>query len=567
MSLKSLTVFYFICCFMLFNTCLFAGSLDLTKKYSTVIKNGMIIDGSGSKPYSGMVVIENELIAYVGPSLNIKSDHVIDAKGMAISPGFINMLSWSAEPLIKDGASLGNLKQGVTLEVFGEGSSMGPLNDEMKKKLKKNQSPAWIAYDIEWTTLTEFLAYLEKKGISTNVASFVGAATLRVHAMGNTDRVATKKELNLMKMLLETEMKNGAMGLGSALEYVPGTYMTSFELIELAKVVSKYDGLYTSHLRNEGDYLIESVDEFISITKQAKTRSDIYHLKASGIQNHHKLDLVIDKINHARNHNIDIGTNMYTYTAASTSLTLILPSWIKKGSLNDWITALKDPINKTKVKDYITLQAEQFVGGFDGIVVAALRNSKLQSNVGKSILDIARAEGRTPADIVINLIIEDSSKVQVIYHSMTEDNLIKKIKLPYMSFGSDASSYPIEYPFTKYKTHPRAYGNFARLLAKYVREENVISLEEAIYKLTLLPASRLKLHRRGLLKESYFADIVIFDPSTIKDHATFQNPHQYASGVHHVFVNGTAVIKDKKHTNLSPGKFIKGPGFFKKNKS
>ena len=554
-----LFLFFFLC--SLFFSINVANTLDSTKVYSVVIKNGQIYDGSGNPPFKGMIVIDHDSIAYVGPSIQVQAEQTIDATNLVVSPGFINMLSWATESLLYDGRSEGNLRQGVTLEVFGEGRSMGPLNSAMKRTLKKSQSPKWVTYDVNWTSLSEFLTHLEKKGISTNVASFVGATTLRIHEVGHTHAPPTKRQLHRMKHLLHKEMKAGALGLGSALEYIPGLYATQHELTELAKVVSRYDGLYISHLRNEGPFLLDALDEFIAIAKDASVRSDIYHLKAHGKSNYYKLDLAIEKIYTARLKQIDIGANMYTYNASSTSLTQLLPRWVKKGSFSEWITRLKEAQHRDTIKSFIDIQAKQFEGGYDGIIIAGLGHSTLFHKLGKSIKELSVQGNISPADVVIDLIIEDRSKIQVVYFSMSEDNIIKKLQLPYISFGSDSGSYPIKKPFTNYKTHPRAYGNFSRLLSKYVREDNVLSMEEAIYKLTFLAASRLKIQRRGLLKAGYYADVVIFNPETIQDHATFKTPHRYATGMNYVFVNGIATIINDKHTEKFPGRFVKGPGY------
>ena len=491
-----------------------------------------------------------------------KGSKEIDAKGLAVAPGFINMLSWATTSLIQDGRSLSDIKQGVTLEVYGEGGSMGPLNDSMKKSNQENAA----GYTIDWTTLGEYLESLERRGVSSNVASFVGATTLRIHEIGFEDRGPTENELNNMRSLVREAMEEGALGIGSSLIYAPAFYSTTEELIELCKVASEYGGMYISHMRSESNQLLEALDELITIAEKANIPAEIYHLKAGGVKNHYKIDLVIEKIAAARERGLDITADMYTYIAGATGLNAHMPPWDQEGVYDKWVERLKDPKIRAKVKKEMTSDAEYwenlgFLAGPDGVLFAGFRNPDLRKYIGMTLEEVAAKTGKHYADVAMDFVIQDGSRVDVVYFLMSEENVKKQIKLPYMSFGSDAGSIAPEGDFLKYNPHPRAYGNFARLLGKYVREEKVISLEEAIYKLTSLSAKKLKIKNRGLLKEGYYADIVMFDPNTISDHATFDNPHQLATGMHHVFVNGIQVLKNGEHTGAMPGRVVRGPGY------
>ena len=533
-----------------------------------LIQNGTVYDGTGAPPYQGTVALKGDKIFYIGPPKFFTAKKIINATDKAVSPGFINMLSWGVETLIEEGKSQSDIRQGVTLEVFGEGMSWGPLNEELKAYMKKNQGD--IKYDINWTTLGEYLQFLEDKGVSTNIASFIGATTLRINAVGYEDRKPNESELALMKNLVHQGMKEGAMGIGSSLIYAPAFYSSTEELIALCKVAAEYDGLYISHMRSEGNKLLESVDELLTIADQSGIRAEIYHLKQSGKKNWYKLDQVIQKIDSARAKGLEITTDMYTYIAGATGLDASMPPWVQEGGLDQWIARLKDPAIRKKVIKEMKKDTDQWENlmraaeSSDKLILVGFKNDSLKYLTGKTLTEVAKMRGKSPEETALDLVIQDGSRVGTVYFLMTEENIKKQIKLPYMSFGSDAGTMSPEGVFSKNSTHPRAFGNFARLLGKYVREENVISLEEAIYKLTGLPASNLKIQNRGQLKKGYFADVVVFDPNEISDHATFENPMQYATGVNHVWVNGTHVLENGNHTGAYGGRFVKGPGYEKK---
>jgi len=533
-------------------------------EYDVVIRHGMVYDGTGAKPYTGDVAIKNDKIVKISESIDGAGREEIDASGLAVSPGFINMLSWATTSLIKDGRSLSDIKQGVTLEVFGEGWSMGPLNEKMKQEEQKGAE----GFQIDWNTLGEYLESLEKRGVSTNVASFLGATTLRIHEIGFEDREPTDQEMNKMKELVRQAMKEGAMGIGSSLIYAPAFYSSTEELIELCKVASEYGGMYISHMRSESNQFLEALDELIEIAEKADISAEVYHLKAGGIPNHYKMDLAIDKINNARDRGLNITTDMYNYIAGATGLNAHMPPWVQEGGYEKWVERLKDPLIRARVKEEMINDTDDwenlgYLAGPDGILFSDFKNPELRKYIGMTLKEVSEKLNKHYADVAIDFVIEDGSRVGVVYFLMSEENIKKQLQLPYMSFGSDAGSIAPEGEFLNSNPHPRAYGNFARLLGKYVREEKVISLENAIYKLSGLSATKLKLKERGFLKESYFADIVIFDPNTISDHATFEKPHQLATGMHHVFVNGVQVLKSGEHTGMTPGRVVRGPGYKK----
>ncbi|MEM7381642.1 MAG: D-aminoacylase [Bacteroidota bacterium] len=522
--------------------------------YDVLIKNGNITDGSGNKSYVGDLAIRGDSIVAMGKLSNAQGVIEIDATGLTVAPGFINMLSWANVSLIEDGRSQGDIRQGVTLEILGEGRSMGPLNDEMKKAMKEGQHH--ITYDINWTTLGEYLEYLEQKGVSTNIASFIGNGTLREYVIGYDKRPPSEEELEKMKSLARQAMEEGAVGLSTALIYVPSGHAETEEIIELAKVVSEYDGMYISHVRDEEGGLLEAVSELISIADEAKIRSEVYHFKASGTENWDLLDQAINLIEEARKSGLQITTDMYIYNASSTGLNVLLPSWAKEGGHGKTIELIKQPQRRKQMIAEIDFHVPP-----EKILLVGFRNKEMRKYIGKTLADVAQELGKAADETVVDLILEDDSRIQVVYFSMSEENVKKKLTLPYMSICSDAGSYTNEGVFLEQSTHPRAYGSFARLLSHFVREEKVISLEEAIYKLTTLPATNLKIEKRGALREGYYADVVIFDPSRIQDKATFKEPHQYAVGMQHVFVNGTQVIKEGEHTGAFPGRVVRGPGY------
>ncbi len=534
-------------------------------EYDVVIRGGTIYDGSGSPPFVGDVALRGDTIAAIGSVGNARGRVEINAAGLAVAPGFINMLSWATESLIADGRSQSDIRQGVTLEVFGEGWSMGPLNEAMKREMLERQGD--IKYDIPWTTLGEYLEYLVQRGVSPNVASFVGATTLRIHVLGYADRPPTPEELERMRQLVRQAMEEGALGVGSSLIYAPAFYASTEELIELCKVAAEYGGMYISHIRSEGNRLLEAVDELIRIAREAKIPAEIYHLKAAGRANWPKLEEAIRRIEAARAAGLRITANMYPYTAGATGLNAAMPPWVQEGGHRAWIERLKNPAIRERVKREMRTPTDRWenlylmAGSPENVLLVGFKNEALKPLTGKTLAEVARLRGKSPEDTIIDLVIEDNSRVDTVYFLMSEENVKRQIALPWVSFGSDAESLAPEGVFLKSNPHPRAYGTFARVLGRYVREEKVIPLEEAIRRMTSLPAENLKLDRRGRLKVGYFADVVVFDPAKIQDHATYERPHQYATGVLHVFVNGVQVLKDGEHTGAKPGRVVRGPGY------
>ncbi|MDQ6756399.1 MAG: D-aminoacylase [Bacteroidota bacterium] len=537
------------------------------KKYDVIIRNGIIYDGNGGAPYKADIAINADTIAFIGDLKNVSAKNETDAKGMAVAPGFVNMLSWSNVSLIQDGNSQGEIRQGVTLEVMGEGSSMGPLNAKMKDKMLKGETD--IKYNVEWNTLGEYLTWLTKKGVSCNVASFVGATTIREYVIGEDDRDPTPVQLDSMKLLVAQAMKEGAMGVGSSLIYPPAFFAKTNELIAMCSEAGKYGGSYISHMRNEGNKLFEALQELITIAKEAKVHAEIYHLKAAGKQNWWKIDSLIKIVEKARNEGIDITADMYTYFASATGLTASFPPSLQDGGFGKLWQRLHDPKIREQMKKEMNTDAMDWentyygAGGAEHVLLLQFRQDSLRKYVGKTLAEVAKLRGTSPEETAMNLIIEDSTRIGVSYFSMTEDNIKKEIALPWVSFCSDASSEATEGVFLKSNPHPRAYGNFVRVLGKYSRDEKIIPLQEAVRKLSKLPCTNLKIQKRGELKVGNYADVVVFDPATVTDHATFDKPHQYATGINHVFVNGVQVIKDGNHTNVKPGRFVKGPGFGK----
>src|SRR5215813_10294613 len=531
--------------------------------YDIIIRNGVVYDGTGGAPRQADVGVKGDQIAAVGDLSKDRATNEVDARGMAVAPGFINMLSHSENSLIADYRSLGELRQGVTTQIFGE-SSMGPLSDEMKRTQLASQGD--IKFDIPWTTLAEYLQYVEKRGISQNVASFVGAGTLRSHVIGLEDKPPTPAQLEQMKELLRREMEAGALGVTTALIYPPNFFAKTDELIELSKVASKYRGKYIAHIRSEANQFLEAVEETIRISREANLPAEIYHLKASGEQNWPKMDAVIKRVNEARRQGLKITADMYTYTAGATGLTSTMPPWVLDGGYGALYKRLQDAETRKKIAAEMRAPTNEWEnmfllpGSLDRILLVGFRSEKLKPLTGRTLAEVARMRGTDPTETVMDLILEDRSRVGTVYFLMSEENIKKQIAQPWVSFGSDASSMAAEGVFLKSSTHPRAYGCFARLLGKYVRDEKVISLEEAVRRLSGLPATNLELDRRGFLKKGYFADIVIFDPNTIADKATIEQPHQYSVGVKHVFVNGARVLRDGEHTGAKPGRALYGPG-------
>ncbi len=537
------------------------------KEYDVVLRGGTVYDGSGKPGIVADVAINGDTIAVVGDLSGAIGKKEIDAKGLAVTPGFVNMLSHCEVTLLLDGNSQSDIRQGVTLEVLGEGS-MGPISAKDKENwLKQMKRDPESAFDIDWTTLGEYLASLEKRTVAPNVASFVGAGTVRVHEIGNENRDPKPEELERMKALVKQAMEEGAMGLTTALIYAPDNYAKTDQLIELSKVAAQYGGMYIAHMRSEGNSIFGAIDETIRIAREANLPAEIYHLKMAGKENWGKLDSVIAMIDRANKSGLHISADMYLYEAGATGLDATMPPWVQAGGITEWIKRLKDPKIRKQVLDEMRKPSDKWenlllmAGTPDRVLLLGFANDSLKRFTGKTLAEVAKVYGKSPEETAMDLVITDSTRVETAYFMMNEDNIKRQIALPYVTFGSDAGSPAAEGVFLKYKDHPRAYGNFARLLGKYVRDEKVIPLEEAVRKLTSLPAATLKIKDRGLLQPGYFADVAIFDPAKVQDHATFEKPQQYSTGMVHVFVNGTQVLKDGEHTGAKPGRIVRGPGW------
>ena len=536
-----------------------------TEAFDVIIRNGTVYDGTGAKPRQADVAIRGDRIAGIGPAVaGAKANMVIDAKGLAVAPGFINMLSWSTESLIQDGRSQSEIRQGVTTEIMGEGESMGPVNDRVREHQIRQQTD--IKYDITWNTLAEYLQYLEKRGVSCNVASFIGATTVREYVIGFEDKQPTPEQLDEMRELVRKEMEAGALGIGTSLIYPPAFYAKTEELIELCKVAAKYHGKYISHIRSEGNQLFEALDELLRIAREANIPAELYHIKTAGKKNWPKEDELLARIERAQKKGLNVRANMYTYTAAGTGLDACLPPWTEDGGYPELFTRLRDPVMRAIIKAEAQVDSDEWenlylaAGSPEKILLVGFKSEKLKPLTGKTLAEVAKMRGKDPIDTIMDLISEDESRIGTVYYLMSEENVKKELRKPWISFGSDEASQAPEPPFTKSNPHPRAYGNFARVLGKYVRDEKVLSMSDAIHRLSGLPATNLGLDHRGFLKEGMFADVVVFDPATITDHATFEKPHQYATGVKHVLVNGVQVIKDGEHTGAKPGRALWGPG-------
>jgi N-acyl-D-amino-acid deacylase len=533
--------------------------------YDTIIRHGTIYDGTGGPPITGDLAIRGDTIAAIGDLGKATGTQDIDAQGLAVAPGFINMLSQAQEALIADGRSQSDIRQGVTLEVMGEGWSMGPLTNEMKQLAVEQESD--IKYPITWTTLGEYLDFIVSKGISTNVASFVGATTVRVHEVGFADRPPTPDELEHMKLLVHEAMEEGALGVGSSLIYAPAFYAKTDELIALCKVAAQYHGMYISHMRSEGNHLLEATDELIRIAKEAGLPAEIYHLKAAGEPNWPKLDQLIRKVDSARSAGLRITADMYTYPAGATGLDAAMPPWVQEGGLEEWRRRLQDPAIRRRVKKEMSTPTDQWenlflgAGSPDRILLVGFKADSLKKYTGKTLTEVAKIRRKSPEETAMDLVVGDDSRVGTIYFLMSEDNIRRQVVLPWVSFGSDEESSAPEGVFTRYNQHPRAYGNFSRVLAKYVRDEKLMPMAEAIRKLAGLPAANLGIAKRGTIKVGNYADLAIFDPEKIQDHATFDQPRQYTTGMVHVFVNGVQVLKDGEHTGAKPGRVVRGPGW------
>lgn len=541
----------------------FAIACAPQSEYDVVIRGGTVYDGTGAAGVVEDVAISGDKIVARGDLSNAKGRQEVDASGLAVTPGFIDMLNHSTTSLIADGRSQGMIRQGVTLSVFGE-SSMGPLSEAMKNDQRERQGDN--KFDIVWTTLGEYLDFLVKQGVSTNVASFVSAATVRIHEVGYDNRAPTVDELERMRGHVRKAMDEGAMGLTSALIYTPGTFAKTDELVELAKVASASGGMYISHMRSEGDRLLEAIDELLTIAREAKIRSEIYHLKAAGPSNWPKMAEAIAKVEAARKEGLEITADMYTYTAGSTGLDAAMPTWVQAGGYKAWAAKLQDPQTRARVAKEMMQPGTDWenlmlAAGPEGTLLVGFKNQALREYTGKTLAEVAQIRKKSPQETAMDLVVEDGSRVQVVYFLMSEENIKRQIALPWVSVGSDAASMATEGVFVKTSTHPRAYGNFARLLGKYVRDENTIPMAEAIRKLTSLPADTLRIKDRGRIRPGLLADIVVFDPQTIADRATYEKPHQYAVGMRHVFVNGVQVLRDGEHTGAKPGRVVRGPGY------
>ncbi len=522
------------------------------QEFDLIIRSGTIYDGFGQKPFTGDVAIQADTIAAIGDLSKAIAKKEIDAKGLAVTPGFINMLSWADGSLIEDGRSMSDIKQGVTLEVFGEGWSPGPRKNPPAGRAGKNSK------DTLWTSLGEYFTYLQKKGVSPNFASFVGATTVRSYVLGYENRKPTPQELEQMKSLVRDAMKDGAMGVGSSLIYAPADYASTEELIELCKVASEFHGMYITHMRSESDNIYKGLNETFRIAKEANIPAEIYHLKINHERNWNKIDTVIAKIDSAQKSGLKITADMYTYNASGTGLTARLPTWVQEGGAAAMRKRLKNPITRKKILYELELGIPtKNSDPKDVMVIGFQRDSLNKLYRGKRLDEISKRHGKNADETMIDLIVADRSPVAAIFFLISEANVKRMLQLPYVSFCSDAASIPAEPPFIDNGTHPRAYGSFSRLLAKYVRNEKLMSLEEAVRRLTSLPASNLKIKKRGSLQVGNYADIVVFDPARIQDNATFENPHQYATGVFHVFVNGVQVLKDGEHTGAMPGRAVR----------
>lgn len=533
--------------------------------YDLILRGGNVYDGSGGAPFIGDIAIDGDKIVALGDIGDATASVEINVQGLAVAPGFVNMMSWANESLIEDGRSQSNIRQGVTLEIMGEGESMGPLNDAMKAEMTSLQSD--IRYDIEWTTLAEYLEYLERRGISPNVASFIGTATPRQYVIGHEDRAPTPAELEQMRTLVREAMEDGALGVASSLMYPPGLFAETDELIALSLVAAEYGGMYISHIRDEGAHMIAAIDELLRIARAANIRAEIYHLKSSGQANWPLFDKAISMIEKARAEGLEITADIYTYPAGATGLNVTVPPWVQEGGFEASLERMSDPALREQIIREMNTPSDEWenmflmAGSPDNILMVGFKSAALKSLTGKTVAEVAAMRGTTPEETILDLIVEDGSRIGTVYFTQSEDIVRKAVALPWVSFNSDAASLAPEGVFLKSNPHPRAYGSFARVLGKYVRDEQVITLQDAIRKLAALPAQNLRIDRRGELKQGFYADVVVFDAEKIQDHATFVEPHQYATGMVHVFVNGEQVLKDGEHTGATPGRVVRGPGW------
>ena len=533
-------------------------------EYDLILRGGNLYDGSGERPRRADIAVQNDTIIAIGDLSKAIGKTEINARGLSVAPGFINMMSQAGQTLIEDGKAQSDIRQGITLEVLGEGESMGPLSERMKEDLVKGQGD--IRYDVGWTTLDEFLRFIENRGVSPNIASFIGAATPRIHVIGYDDRPPTDEELGLMQKLVGQAMEEGALGVASALIYPPGSFAKTAELVAMAKVAAQYGGLYISHIRSEGDDIVLATLEFIQIVREAGTRGEIFHLKTGGRDNWTKMDQIIEIVEKARTEGLEITADAYPYTAGMAGLLASLPPWIQDGGIEAAIKRMKDSETRHRIiremsepsKDWESLYRQS--GSADKILLIAFNKESLKPLTGKTLAQVAEIRGKSPEETALDLLIEDNCQVSAIYFNQSEENLRKTLPLPWLSFCTDESSYAPEGIFLKSGAHPRAYGSYPRILGKYVRDEKLMTLQEAVCKMAALPAETLRIERRGRLQKGYFADIVVFDPDKIRDLATYENPHQYATGIIHVLVNGVQVLRDGEHTGAKPGRVVRGPG-------
>jgi N-acyl-D-amino-acid deacylase len=531
--------------------------------FDVLIRGGSVYDGSGNPPRRADVGIKGDRIAAVGDLAKAAAKIVVNANDLAVAPGFINMLSWSTDSLLADGRGQSEVRQGVTTQIMGEGWSWGPVNSAIKKRMKAEQTD--IKYDIDWTTLSDYLYFLQRKGISQNVASFLGATTVREYVLGLDNKKPTADQLEQMRQLVAQEMRDGALGIATALEYAPAYYADTEELIALCKAAAPYKGKYITHMRSEDERLLEGIDEVIRISREAGIPAEIYHFKAAGKKNWNKMDAAIAKVKAARDQGLAITANMYCYTAGAAPLTACIPPWAMEGGEIAMRRRLRDAENRHRILDDISNKTDspnfyRNAGSPDNLLLISFKKDALKPLQGKTLAQIANGRGKDPLQTLLDLLLEDESSIGTVYFIAAEENIRKLVGLPWISFGSDEAAQAPEGVFLKSLPHPRAYGNFARVLGKYVRDEKLLSLEAAIRKMTHLAATNLGLEHRGLLHEGYFADVVVFDPKTIADKATYEKPHQYAVGVKHVFVNGVQVLKDGTHTGAKPGRALWGPG-------
>lgn len=533
--------------------------------YDVILRGGTLYDGSGSAPYVGDLAIDDDKIVALGDVGKAVADVEIDVGGLAVAPGFVNMMSWANESLIEDGRSQSNIRQGVTLEVMGEGESMGPLNDDMKAELASLQSD--IQYDVEWTTLDDYLEFLVRRGVSPNVASFIGAGTPRQYVIGHEDRPPTPDELDEMRALVRAAMEDGALGVASSLMYPPGLFADTDELVELSKVAAEYNGMYISHMRDEGAHMIEAIEELLTIAREAKIRAEIYHLKSSGRPNWHLFDQAVAMVEAAHAEGLEITADVYTYPAGATGLNVTVPPWVQEGGFEASLERMRDPELRERIIREMNTPSDEWenmflmAGSPENILMVGFKNDALKPLTGRTVADVAAMRGTSPEETILDLIVEDGSRISTVYFTQSEDIVRRVVALPWVSFNSDEASLAPEGVFLESNPHPRAYGSFARVLGKYVRDEKVLTLEEAIRKLAALPAQTMKIDRRGELKSGFYADVAVFDPDGIQDHATFVEPHQYATGMVHVFINGRLVLKDGEHTGATPGRVVRGPGW------